>query len=85
MKSFQYVITDPVGIHARPAGELVNAAQACGADVTIRVGDKSASAKKLIKLMGLGIKQGTEVTVEVSGENEEAAAAEMEKFFKEHL
>ena len=85
MKSFNYVITDPVGIHARPAGELVNAAQKCGADVTIRVGDKSASAKKLIKLMGLGIKQGMEVTVEVSGENEEAAAAEMEKFFKEHL
>ena len=80
MKSFTYVITDPVGIHARPAGELVNAAQACGADVTIRVGDKSASAK-----MGLGIKQGTEVTVEISGENEETAAAEMEKFFKEHL
>ena len=65
MKSFTYVITDPVGIHARPAGELVNAAQACGADVTIRVGDK--------------------VTVEISGENEETAAAEMEKFFKEHL
>lgn len=85
MKSFKYVITDPVGIHARPAGELVSAAQKCGADVTIRVGEKSASAKKLIKLMGLGIKQGTEVTVEISGENEDAAAAEMEKFFKEHL
>ncbi|MBR3277907.1 MAG: HPr family phosphocarrier protein, partial [Lachnospiraceae bacterium] len=23
MKSFSYVITDPEGIHARPAGELV--------------------------------------------------------------
>ena len=23
MKEFRYVITDPLGIHARPAGELV--------------------------------------------------------------
>ena len=58
MKSFTYVITDPVGIHARPAGELVNAAQACGADVTIRVGDKSASAKKLIKSIFKGVAIG---------------------------
>ena len=26
MKEFKYVITDPEGIHARPAGELVKAA-----------------------------------------------------------
>ena len=25
MKEFKYVITDPEGIHARPAGELVKA------------------------------------------------------------
>ena len=28
MKEFQYTITDPEGIHARPAGELVKAAKA---------------------------------------------------------
>ena len=28
MKEFKYVITDPEGIHARPAGELVKAAKA---------------------------------------------------------
>ena len=27
MKEFKYVITDPEGIHARPAGELVKAAK----------------------------------------------------------
>ena len=28
MKEFTYTITDPEGIHARPAGELVKAAKA---------------------------------------------------------
>lgn len=27
MKEFKYVITDPEGIHARPAGELVKGSQ----------------------------------------------------------
>ena len=27
MKEFKYTITDPEGIHARPAGELVKAAK----------------------------------------------------------
>ena len=36
-------------------------------------------------LMSLGVKQGDEVTVEVSGGNEDADAASMEKFFKENL
>ena len=27
MKQFQYTITDPVGIHARPAGALAQAAK----------------------------------------------------------
>ena len=36
MKEFTYVITDPEGIHARPAGELVKAAKAfeCGIKLT---------------------------------------------------
>ena len=28
MREFKYTITDPEGIHARPSGELVNAAKA---------------------------------------------------------
>ena len=45
MKQFQYVITDPVGIHARPAGLLVKAAKALDSTVTIeKVGGKSAAA-----------------------------------------
>lgn len=86
MKQFQYVITDPVGIHARPAGLLVKAAKALDSTVTIeKVGGKSASANKLMAVMGLGVKAGDTVNVTVEGGNEEANAAAMEQFFKENL
>ena len=86
MKEFTYTITDPVGIHARPAGLLAKAAKALDSTVTIAKADgKSAQATKLMALMGLGIKQGDTVTVTVEGGNEDASAAAMEQFFQDNL
>lgn len=86
MKQFQYVITDPIGIHARPAGLLVKAAKALDSTVTVeKVGGKSTVATKLMAVMGLGVKGGDTVTVTVEGGNEEASLQVMEQFFKENL
>ena len=86
MKEFTYTITDPVGIHARPAGLLAKAAKALDSTVTItKDGGKSAVATKLMALMGLGIKQGETVKVTIEGGDEEANAAAMEQFFKDNL
>ena len=86
MKQFQYVITDPIGIHARPAGLLVKAAKALASTVTVeKVGGKSTVATKLMAVMGLGVKGGDTVTVMVEGGNEEASLQVMEQFFKENL
>ena len=80
MKSFTYTITDALGIHARPAGLLVKAASAYK-DTTIKIsnGVKEADVKRIMAIMGMGVKQGAE------GGDEEAAVAAMETFFKENL
>ena len=85
MKEIKYVITDPVGIHARPAGLLVNLAKAAASSITVSKGDKSAEMKKLMKLMSLGIKQGDEITIQVEGDDEAACAEMLEKFLKENM
>lgn len=86
MKSFTYTITDPVGIHARPAGLLVKAAKAfAGTEISVSKGDKTAKSTQLMKLMGLGVKGGDTVTVTADGPDEEKAIAAMEQFFKENL
>lgn len=85
MKSFKYVITDEVGIHARPAGILVKEAKATGAKVTLEANGKTVDATKLMAIMGMGVKKGTEVTVTVEGADEDAAAVKLEAFFKANL
>ena len=85
MKSFNYTITDPVGIHARPAGLLVKEAKQYDSTITITKDGKSADAKKLMALMSLGVKQGDSVEVSVEGGDEGTVAANMEGFFKNNL
>ena len=86
MKQFQYTITDPLGLHARPAGVMVKQVKTyTGTTVTVTKGDKSVNALKLMGLMSMAVKQGETVTVTVEGENEEAVCAALEQFFKENF
>ncbi len=85
MKEFNYVIKDAQGIHARPAGLLVKLAAGFPCNVTITKDAKEVSLKKLLAVMGLGVKCGTEVTIKADGDNEEEAIAEISKFFQENL
>lgn len=85
MKNFKYVITDEVGIHARPAGALAKEAKKYASKIMIIRGEKQAEATKLMALMGLGVKHGEEIEVQITGEDEEFAAAEIQKFFTENL
>ena len=85
MKSFDYTITDEIGIHARPAGILAKKAKEDASRITITKGGKTAEAQKLMAVMSLGVKKGETVTVSAEGEDEEKAVADMETFFKENL
>ena len=85
MKLFEYTITDPVGIHARPAGILSKNAKKYNSTVTITKDGKSAQATKLMALMGMGIKCGETITVTVEGEDEESAVQEIRDFFSTNL
>lgn len=85
MKNFSYIIKDKVGIHARPAGILVKEAKKYQSKIVIVKDGKKAEATKLMALMGLGVKCGDEVTVEVSGEDEDTASQEIKAFFENNL
>ncbi len=85
MKTFEYTITDPVGIHARPAGNLVKEIKKYASTVMITRDGKSVNALKLMALMGLGVKQGDTVSVTIEGEDEETAAAAIEQYMKDNL
>lgn len=85
MKKFTYVIKDKVGIHARPAGELVKAARRYESTITISKNGKSAEAGKLMALMGLGVKYQDQVEVTVEGPDEEKAMEGIRQFLETNL
>lgn len=85
MKKITYVVQDELGIHARPAGMLVKTAGGFQSKATITLGDKSVDMKRIMALMGLGVKCGDTVEITVEGEDEQIAAETIEKFLKENL
>jgi len=86
MKQFVYTIQDPLGIHARPAGMIVKLAKKyADTNITVSCNGKDAKASALMKLMSLGVKEGSEVTITAEGTAEEEAIAAMQEFFRNTL
>ena len=85
MKEFEYTITDPIGIHARPAGLLVKLLAAIKSDVKVAKGEKIVNAKSILGLMGLQAKLGEAIKFIIEGADEEEAIKKVEDFLKENL
>lgn len=85
MRSFEYTIKNPVGIHARPAGMLARTAKGYQSTITVIKGEKSSDCTHLMKLMALGVKCGDTVTVTIEGDDEITAAEELRAYFENNL
>lgn len=64
MASARIIVTDPAGLHARPASLFVQRAKKYTGKVMVKHGEKQADAKSILAVMGLGAKSGATVTVE---------------------
>ena len=85
MKTIEYTITDALGIHARPAGLLVKEAGKFASKIMIASPKKEVDAKRIMGVMGLGVKCGDTVKLTIEGEDEETAAAAMQAFLESNL
>ncbi|WP_411677381.1 HPr family phosphocarrier protein [Caproicibacter sp.] len=85
MRRFEYTISVPEGLHARPAGLLARCAQECSCEVLISLRDKTVNAKRLFAVMGLGVRQNDIVTVQVEGDNEAEECEKLKSFCRDTL
>ncbi|MDR2397432.1 MAG: HPr family phosphocarrier protein [Spirochaetaceae bacterium] len=85
MKELSYTITDPVGIHARPAGMLIKELSQYASTITISRGSDSCDGKKLLALMKLRVKQGETIVVKADGADEDAAIEGAKAFLSANL
>jgi phosphocarrier protein len=84
MTEIKYTINDELGLHARPAGLLVKMAAKFTCDIQLGTPVKMVNAKRIIGVMSLTLKQGNEMTMTFSGEDEAEAAAAIKDFLEKN-
>lgn len=82
---FRHVVADPVGLHARPAGELARIASSYDARVTVRYGGREADASSVSELMLLDVPEAGELELSVSGKDARRAAESLGRFLDNNL
>ena len=84
--SGQVTIEDPIGFHARPAGQIVKLVKESGLEVRIgKPGEKMVKANSPLSLMALKGKTGEALTVEVETEDTDEGnqvIAQIQEFLK---
>ena len=73
MVSQNVVITNPTGLHLRPAGNLCKVAMNYKSHITFSYGENTANAKSVLSVLGACIKCGDELEFKCEGADEEEA------------
>jgi PTS hybrid protein len=63
----EFILTNEVGLHARPAALLAQAVVGLDAQVTVQFGDQEADAASVLAMMGLGARKGDRIEVAARG------------------
>jgi len=81
LKIAQFTVTDPVGLHARPAALFVKLSNEFRADIRIRnLSDPGewVNAKSILSLLTAAVKQNDRIEIQAEGADEEAAVEKLE-------
>ncbi|MEY4962478.1 MAG: hypothetical protein RLZZ249_1175 [Actinomycetota bacterium] len=79
-------VLDPIGLHARPAGQIVKLVKESGLEVRIgKAGEEMVKANSPLRMMALKAKTGEELLVEVDTEDQgqaDSLIAQIQDFLK---
>ena len=75
----EVLLTNEVGLHARPAALLARTVAELDADVVVRYGDEEANAASVLALMWLSAPGGKSITVVATGEDAGEAVRRIEE------
>lgn len=71
----RFRIVNKLGLHARAAAKLVQAANRYGSEIHLCREDQEVNGKSIMGVLMLAASQGTEIVVKVSGDDAEEALA----------
>jgi phosphocarrier protein HPr len=76
------VVTNKLGLHARPSAKVVQTAARFKSEITFTRGTTTINAKSILGVMALAAEFGAELILRVEGEDEKDAAREIVNLFK---
>ncbi len=82
MPRLSVTVAQPEGLHARPAAQFVKMAGSFKSSVKVRRDAREANGKSILSVLGLGVSNGTQVELEVQGEDQDAALAQLTEFLR---
>ena len=82
MKRSQVTVRFDGGLHARPATRLVRLLERFRARVFLRFGDRVANAGSILSILLLSATFNSQIELQASGEEEDAAIRAAEAFFQ---
>ena len=85
MVSKELKITNPPGLHLRPAGNLCKEAMRYKSKVTFNYDGNVANAKSVLSVLGACIKTGDVITLICEGDDEEEALKNLAAYIENGL
>jgi phosphocarrier protein len=85
MVEVKAVIKNEAGIHCRPTAVITQEAGKYNGTVHVVSPGGSCDLGSALELMMLGLEQGTQITLQVTGPDEAAAAEKFKELFETHF
>jgi len=85
MREARVTVNTGVGLHARPAAVLVQAAKKFACSVMIEYEGQTVDARSILQVLSLGVKDGRQITLRTDGEGEAEALAALVALFENGL
>ncbi len=85
MQSREIVVTNKLGVHARPAGMIVDLTGKSKSDITLEYEGNKVNAKSILNVMMLAITPGSTVKFIANGEDEKQILDQLEQLFRENF
>lgn len=73
MKEIKYVVTNPLGVHARPCALLAQCCVNYKSEILVHCNEKSADGRNVLSLLSLHIQCGDTMRITIEGEDENQA------------
>ena len=82
MKEVTLTITDKDGLHARPASDLCKEVSKLDEKIELLYKNRTVNMKSTLAIMSLAIPKNSEITIKVTGDNEDTVVNNIVSLFK---